>query len=91
MRYRYHYTEYQHSKLATFISGLQGSFLGAIAFAMMPALPFLVLFINTDNTIFIIIYALILIVGTISIMAINTDKLAEKIAKKKQNKKHLKR
>lgn len=87
MRYTYYYKKYEHSKLATFISKLQGSFLGAVFFGMLPALPMMIIGINQDIPELIGVYTIVFIVTTIFIFCINTDKLAERRYKKKFEKK----
>ena len=87
MRYRYYYKKYEHSKLATFISALQGSFWGAVFFGMLPALPIMIIGINQDIPALIGVYVIVLIITTVLIMRINTDKLAERAYNKKNNRK----
>lgn len=87
MRYTYYYKKYEHSKLATFISSLQGSFWGAIFFSLLPTMPLFVIGVNSDIPELLIASGAITLVLTISIYFINTDKLAQKRFKKKFEKK----
>ena len=87
MRYTYYYKKYRYSKLATFLSRLQGSVWGVIAIAMIPAIPFLIISVNMDVPALLSIFGLILVGGSILIFKIDTDKIEErKIMKTIKNK-----
>lgn len=87
MRYRYYYKKYKHSKLATALSSLQGSFWGVIAIAIIPAIPFLIISVTMDVPALLSIVGLILVGGSILIFKIDTDKIEERkiLEIKKQN------
>lgn len=81
LKTRVYFTKYKYSKLATFISSLQGGIgLIAIPYTIVPVLLFPLFFLSM--TVYLVAALILPIILIILISKINTDKIAEKAEKK---------
>lgn len=85
MKYTFYYKNYEHSKLATFVSRMQGSGLGPLAFAALPVLPFFIIGVNNDLKGLLIFCGIAYIGLTVFLFKISPDKIARNAFLKKHS------